>query len=80
MTSSNREYDQVLTGDVKIKKKSHGDSDHIITFSKQKISTVFIYQVLSKSNTLNQNREFKELKATEWVKGLFLIPLTLPLL
>ena len=29
MTSSNREYDQVLTGDVKIKKKSHGDSDII---------------------------------------------------
>lgn len=36
MTSSNREYDQVLTGDVKIKKIS-SDRDHIITFNKQKI-------------------------------------------
>lgn len=75
-----REYDQVLTGDVKIKKNSHGNSDHdhIITFSKQKISTMFIYQVLSKSNTLNQNREIKELKATEWVKLAFSIPAFTP--
>lgn len=73
-----REYDQVLTGDVKIKKISHDNSDHIITFSKQKISTMFIYQVLSKSNTLNQNREINELKATEWVKRAFSNPAFTP--
>jgi hypothetical protein len=73
-----REYDQVLTGNVKIKKISHGDSDHMITFSKKKISTIFIYQVLSRSNTLNQNREFKELKATEWVKRAFSNPAFTP--
>jgi hypothetical protein len=73
-----REYDQVLTGNVKIKKISHGDSDHMITFSKKKISTIFIYQVLSRSNTLNQNREFNELKATEWVKRAFSNPAFTP--
>jgi hypothetical protein len=73
-----REYDQVLTGDVKIEKISHGNSDHIITFSKQKISTILIYQVLSKSNTLNQNREINELKATEWVKLAFSNPAFTP--
>lgn len=73
-----REYDQVLTGNIKIKKISHGDSDHMITFSKKKISTIFIYQVLSRSNTLNQNREFNELKATEWVKRAFSNPYYTP--
>ena len=33
---------------------------------------------MSKSNTLNQNREFKELKATEWVKRAFSNPAYTP--
>lgn len=67
-----REYDQILSGDVKIKKVSSDDYTHKITFSKKNISKVLIYQVWSDSSVeLNNNRIVKEVKATTWVKRAF---------
>lgn len=73
-----REFDQILSGDVKIKKLCNSDDEYKITFSKKKkhISKVLIYQTWSDSNTpegkqLNDNRFVYELKATKWVKLAF---------
>jgi len=67
-----REYDQILSGDVKIKKVSNDDYTHKITFSKKNISKVLIYQVWSDSSVeLTNNRIVKEVKATTWVKRAF---------
>ena len=67
-----REYDQILSGDVKIKKVSSDDYTHKITFSKKKISKVLMYQVWSNSSVeLNNNRVVKEVKATTWVRNTF---------
>ena len=67
-----REYDQILSGDVKIKKVSTDDYTHKITFSKKNISKVLMYQVWSDSSVeLNNNRIVKEVKATTWVKSAF---------
>jgi hypothetical protein len=65
-----REYDLVLSGDVKIKKVS--SDTHKITFSKKNISKVLMYQVWSNSSVeLNNDRVVKEVKATTWVKNTF---------
>ena len=72
-------FDQVLSGDVTIKKIFNSDNDEYkITFSKQKkdISKVLIYQTWSDSNTpegkyLNEHREIFEVKATKWVNIAF---------
>lgn len=67
-----REYDQILSGDVTIKKVSSDDYTHKITFSKKNISKVLMYQVWSDSSVeLNNNRFVKEVKATSWVKQAF---------
>lgn len=67
-----REYDQILSGDVKIKKVYSDDYTHKITFSKKKISKVLMYQVWSNSSVeLNNNRVVKEVKATAWVRNTF---------
>ena len=67
-----REYDQILSGDVKIKKVSSDDYTHKITFSKKNISKVLMYQVWSDTSAkLNDNRIVKEVKATSWVKSAF---------
>ena len=71
-----REFDQLLSGDVKIKKNPDYDDNYNVTFSKKNISKVLMYQVWSDSNTpaglkLNQNREVKEIKAKDWVKKAF---------
>ncbi len=67
-----REYDQILSGDVKIKKVSSDDYTHKITFSKKNISKVLMYQVWSDTSAkLNNDRIVKEVKATTWVKGAF---------
>jgi hypothetical protein len=74
-----RKFDQVLSGDVTIKKICNSDNDEYkITFSKKKkdISKVLMYQVWSDSNTpegkyLNEHREVFEVKATKWVKVAF---------
>jgi len=62
-----REYDQVLSGDVTIKKKSNGK--HEIKFDSENISDILIYQTWSdKWPQLNADREVLTLKATKWVK------------
>ena len=62
-----REYDQVLSGDVNIKKKSNGE--YKITFSKKEISDILIYQTWSdKWPQLNADRQVLKLKAKKWVK------------
>ena len=69
-----REYDQVLSSDVKIKKvcSDNGDYTHIIICSKKNISKVLKYQVWSDSSVnLNNDRIVKEVKATSWVKEVF---------
>jgi hypothetical protein len=70
-----REYDQILSGDVKIKKCKKVSSDdytHKITFSKKNISNVLMYQVWSDSSVeLNNDRIVKEVKATTWVERAF---------
>ena len=67
-----REYDQILSGDVKIKKVSSDEYTHKITFSKKNISKVLMYQVWSdNSSELNNKRNVEEVKATTWVKQTF---------
>ena len=67
-----REYDQILSGDVKITKVKSDDYTHKITFSKKNISKVLMYQVWSDTSAkLNNDRIVKEVKATSWVKSAF---------
>jgi hypothetical protein len=69
-----REYDQILSGDVKIKKvcSNNGEYTHTITCSKKNISKVLEYQIWSASSAkLNNDRIVKEVKATTWVKRVF---------
>lgn len=69
-----REYDQILSSDVKIKKvcSNNGEYTHTITCSKKNISKVLEYQTWSASSaTLNNNRIVKEVKATTWAKRVF---------
>jgi hypothetical protein len=67
-----RDYDQILSGDVTIKKVSSDDYTHKITFSKKNISKVLMYQVWSDSSVeLNNDRRVKEVNATAWVKRAF---------
>jgi hypothetical protein len=69
---SKRESGQILSGDVTIKKVSSDDYTHKITFSKQNISNVLMYQAWSDSSAeLNNNRIVKEVNAASWVKSAF---------
>ena len=69
-------YDQFLYGDVNIKKKYYSKHDYKITFSKNHISEVLMYQIWSSNNTaLNSSRQIKKVKATKWVKDNFPRPL-----
>jgi hypothetical protein len=71
-SSFNRRYNQILSGDVTIKKVSSDDYTHKITFSKKNISKVLLYQIWSDSSAeLNNNRVVKEVKATTWVNLAF---------
>jgi hypothetical protein len=68
----NRRYDQILSGDVTIKKVYSDDYTHKITFSKKNISKVLLYQIWSDTSAeLNNNRFVKEVKAITWVKNAF---------
>ena len=61
-----REYDQILSGDVKITKVSNG---YKIVFSKKNISKVLVYQTWSSTSApLNNSRKVVEVKAKDWVK------------
>ena len=67
-----REYDQILSGDIKITKVKSHEYTHKITFSKKNISKVLMYQVWSDTSAkLNNDRIVKEVKATSWVKSAF---------
>jgi hypothetical protein len=73
-----REYDQILSGDVKIQKICNSDNEYKITFSKKKkdISKVLMYQVWNDSNTpegkyLNEHRQVHEINAKDWVNLAF---------
>jgi hypothetical protein len=70
-------YDQFLYGDVNIKKKKYySKHDYKITFSKNHISEVLMYQIWSPTNpALNRSRVIKKVKATKWVKDNFPHPL-----
>jgi hypothetical protein len=65
-------YDQVLSGNVIIKKVSSDEYTHKITFSKKNIGNVLMYQVWSDSSVeFNNRRIVKQVKATTWVKQAF---------
>ena len=67
-----REFDQVLSGDVKIKKIPNSNKEYKITFSKKNISKVLMYQTWSSTSAaLNGSRKVKEVKAKDWVKAAF---------
>jgi len=67
-----REYDQILSGDVTIKKVKSHDYTHKITFSKKNISKVLMYQVWSDTSVeLNNDRRVREIDATTWVESAF---------
>ena len=67
-----REYDQILSGDVKIKKLNNSNKEYEIKFSKKNISKVLIYQTWSSTSAaLNSSRRVGEVKAKNWVKLFF---------
>jgi hypothetical protein len=67
-----REFDQILSGDVTIKKVPSVNYTHKIRFSKKNISKVLMYQTWSNSSAeLNNKRVVNEVNATTWVKEAF---------
>ena len=67
-----REFDQILSGDVKIKKIHNSNKEYQIKFSKKNLSKMLIYQTWSSTSAaLNSSREVIEVKATKWVKENF---------
>jgi hypothetical protein len=67
-----REFDQILSGDVKIKKLNNSNKEYEIKFSKKNISKVLIYQTWSSTSAaLNLDRQVREVKAKDWVQLLF---------
>jgi hypothetical protein len=66
-------FDQVLSGDVKIRKICHdSNDDYKITFSKKHISKVLMYQNWSSvSDFTNKERIVFRIKAKKWVRYFF---------
>jgi hypothetical protein len=65
-------FDQVLSGDVKIRKICDENDDYKITFSKKHISKVLMYQVWSSvSDFPNNDRIVVRIKAKKWVRFFF---------
>jgi len=63
-----REYDQIVSGDVSIKKK--GDHKYKIVFNQ--ISDFLLYQVWSdQTPNFNNDRKVFNVKAVDWVKDAF---------
>ena len=66
-----REYDQIVSADVKIKKLCNSDNEYKITFVGN-VSKVLMYQILSSTSpALNNNRKVFEVGAKKWVKAAF---------
>jgi hypothetical protein len=66
-----REYDQIVSADVKIKKLCNSDNEYKITFVGN-VSKVLFYQTWSSTSpALNNDRKVFELKAKDWVKVTF---------
>ena len=67
-----REFDQILSGDVKIKKIHNSNKEYKITFSKKNLSKMLVYQTWSSTSAaLNGDRRVGEVKAKNWVKIFF---------
>ena len=67
-----RKFDQILSGDVKIKKLNNSNKEYEIKFNKKNISKVLMYQTWSSTSVaLNSDRKVMELKAKDWVKIAF---------
>ena len=72
-----REYDQIVSADVKIKETGNS-GEYKITFVGN-ISKVLLYQVWSPNSlALNNDRKVFEVGAKKWVKAAFPHPLPLP--
>ena len=66
-----REYDQIVSADVKIKKLCNSDNEYKITFVGN-ISKVLLYQTWSPTSpALNNDRKVFEVGAKKWVKAVF---------
>jgi hypothetical protein len=66
-----REYDQIVSADVKIKKLCNSDDEYKITFVGN-VSKVLMYQVWSPTSAaLNNDRKVFEVGAKKWVKAAF---------
>ena len=66
-----REYDQIVSADVKIKKVSNSDDEYKITLVSN-VSKVLLYQVWSPTSAaLNNDRKVFEVGAKKWVKAVF---------
>jgi len=66
-----REYDQIVSADVKIKKLCNSDNEYKITFVGN-VSKVLLYQVWSPTSAaLNNDRKVFEVGAKKWVKAFF---------
>ena len=73
-----REYDQIVSADVKIKKVSNSDDEYKITLVSN-VSKVLLYQTWSPTSAaLNSDRKVYEVGAKKWVKAAFPHPLPLP--
>ena len=72
LSSSSREYSQLLFGDVTIKKRCN--NNYKITFRKN-ISDALLYQNWIKNSPLNSNRRVFFISAKKWVKNFFPHPL-----
>jgi len=76
ITLTVREFDQILSGDVKIKKLNNSNKEYEIKFSKKNLSKILMYQIWSSTSAaLNSSREVREVKAKKWVKAAFPKPL-----
>jgi len=72
VSAPKREFDQILSGDVKIKKLNNSNKEYEIKFSKKNISKVLTYQTWSSTSAaLNSSRKVGEVKAKDWVKIFF---------
>ena len=66
-----REYDQIVSADVKIKKLCNSDNEYKITFVGN-VSKVLVYQTWSPTSpALNNDRKVFEVGAKKWVKAVF---------